>query len=104
MKERSYTVRVHTHPEAWGSKDFLAARTFASKLPIDATQFNHSIQSSFVCALPLPDKFDEHVRSIPRTCTVGRHSAYSISTDVIKRVICEPISQVVAHSPTCEIA
>jgi len=101
MKERSYAVRVYTHPAVWGDKNFLASRTLASKLLSDAVHVNHL---KTFCALPLPAVPEFSPRPIPGTCTVSRHSAYSFSSDVIQRVICEPISEVVCHCSTREIA
>jgi hypothetical protein len=103
MKERSYTVRVHTHPEMWGNENFLASRILASKLLPDATHVSYPVHARTFCAPSLPSRPDGRPRSIPRTCTVSRHSAYSFSSDVIKRVICESISRVVSHSSTHEI-
>jgi hypothetical protein len=104
MKERSYTVRVHTHPETWGNENFLASRILASKLLPDAAHVSYPIHSRIHCASSLPARPDECSGSIPRTCTVSRHSAYSFSSDVIKRVICESMSRVVSNSLTREIA
>jgi hypothetical protein len=104
MKERSYTVRVYTHPKTWRNADFLSSEPVASKLPPDATQSSHQDHSQPSYALPQPNCPVGSLRSIPRTCTVRRHSPYSISSDVIQRVICKPVSPVFSQSLAREIA
>ena len=56
MKERSYTVRVHTHPETWGNEKFLASRILASKLLPDATHVSYPVHSRTFCAPSLPSR------------------------------------------------
>src|SRR6185437_3390988 len=94
MKERSYTVRVHTHPETWGNENFSASRIIASKLLPDATHVSHPVHSRTFCVSSLPARPG---RSFAGTCTVSRHSAYLFSPDVIQRMICESISRVRCH-------
>jgi hypothetical protein len=100
MKERSYTVRVHTHPETWGNEKFLASGILPSKLLPDATHVSHPVHSRTFWAPPLPSR---PARSFAGTCTVSRHSAYLFSPDVIQRVTCESISRVMSHPSTREI-
>lgn len=104
MKERSYTVRVHTHPEAWGNENFLATRYLASTLLPDAAHINYRVSSRIFWASNLSVQPEKYPGYIPGTCTMRRHSAYLFSPDVIQHVICEPISRVVCHPSTCEIA
>jgi len=100
MKERSYTVRVHTHPETWGNENFSASRIIASKLLPDATHVSYPVHSRTFCAPSLPP---QPGGSFAGTCTVSRHSAYLFSSDVIQRVTCESISRVMVHPLTREI-
>jgi len=100
MKERSYTVRVQTHPETWGNENFLARRISASKLLPDTTHVSYPVYSRTFCAAPLPSG---PARSFAGTCTVSRYSAYLFSSYVIQRVTCESISRVMSHPSTREI-
>jgi hypothetical protein len=101
MKERLYTVRVHTHPEMWGNKSFLANSIPASKLLIDATPVSDPVHPKAGRALRAG--LEECARSIPRTSTVSRHSEYLFSSDVIQRVICESISWFASQRSSSEI-
>jgi hypothetical protein len=103
MKERSDTVRVFTHPETWRSQRFRKAGLGVSTPQCGAIRWPDPLGSSSFHT-SLCRKSNASFRSVPRTCTVGRDSEYSISFDVIQRVICKWISRVVAHPPACEVA
>lgn len=96
MRERSETVRVFTHPATWKNRNFVTSRSDTFRLmPAADTRF----PPRSLCGNHHPP-----FRSIPRTCTVRRDSEYSISSDVIQRVICKVISRGAAYSSPCEIA
>jgi hypothetical protein len=94
MKERSYTVRVFTHPKTWGNQHFLRAGVRAS--PPSASPFFRASTSS--------DRHTSLHHSIPRTYTITCESKYSISANVIQRVIWKFSSRVAPHFSTCEAA
>jgi hypothetical protein len=101
MSERSYTVRVHTHPETWRNH-FLANQNLAPAFLFYATQFTQTHHPENIRAVRLPLAHTTRLKSTPRTCTVRCHSAYLNSPDVIQRVIWESTPRVVATFPTRE--
>jgi hypothetical protein len=103
MKERSEAVRVFTHPATWRSRSFATSGSSVSTSRSDTIGPLSSADSPFLRNL-FRGNYTATFRSIPRTCTVRCDSEYSISSDVIQRVICKLISRVVAHSSPCEIA
>jgi len=101
MKERSHTVRVFTHPKTWSSQ-YPAGASGAMFARRNVGIQSHDLSDSPFFRLSCGDQ-DLFFRSVPRTYTHSSDSEYSISADVIKRVICECISRVAPPRPSLEI-
>ena len=100
MQERSYAVRVRTHPKSWDLLDL------AGLCASEARAFTLACKDSLrkLCVLPHFNSHPISSRFVTVKSTEGRHSAYSISPRIIQRVICRPIWQCVVNNATCEIA
>src|SRR5690348_8085921 len=99
MQERSYAVRVHTHPKSWELLDW------AGLCASEARAFTRRCKVSLhkVCVLLHFNSHPVSNRFVTVKSTEQRHSAYSISPRIIQRVICNPICQCVVNNATCEI-
>jgi hypothetical protein len=101
MKERSDTVRVSTHPKTW-RRQYPAGARGATSAPRDVGIRSHHLSDSPFFRVSCGDQ-DLFFRSLPRTYTHSSDSEYSISADVIQRVICECISRIAPPRPSLEI-
>ena len=99
MQERSYAVRVHTHPKSWELLDL------AGLCASQARAFTLTCKDSLrkLCVLRHFNSHPISSRFITVKSTEHRYSAYSISPRIIQRVICSRIRQCVVNSATCEI-
>jgi hypothetical protein len=102
MKERSDTVRVFTHPKTW-KRQYPVGTSGATFAQRNAGIWSHDLSDSPFFRVSRGD-YDLSFQSLPRTYTVSSDSEYSISADVIQRVICECISRVAPPRPSPEIA